>query len=51
MLVLSRKLGEHVIIGTDIFLTIVQIRGDRVKIAIEAPRGIAVHREEVYQRI
>ncbi len=47
MLVLSRKNGESIQIGGDIVLTVVQIRGDKVRIGIQAPNNVAVHRQEV----
>ncbi|WP_102510160.1 carbon storage regulator CsrA [Sanguibacter massiliensis] len=47
MLVLSRKVGESVLIGDDIVVTIVEARGDAVRIGIEAPRSMRVHRSEV----
>ena len=51
MLVLSRHRDESVIIGENIAITIVDIRGDKVRLGIEAPREIAVHRLEVYTAI
>ena len=51
MLVLTRKRDESIIIGDDIKVTIVEVRGDQVKIGIKAPRSISVHREEIYQEI
>ena len=51
MLVLSRKPGESLIIGSDIVLTIVEVRGDKIKLGIEAPREIPVHRLEVAEAI
>jgi carbon storage regulator len=51
MLVLSRERGESVIIGDDIVITIVDIRGDKVRIGIQAPTTLPVHREEVYEAI
>ncbi len=51
MLVLTRKVDESIIIGDNIKITVVDIRGDQAKIGIEAPREISVHREEVYLEI
>jgi carbon storage regulator len=51
MLVLSRHRDESIIIGDDIVITIVDIRGDKVRIGIAAPIEIAVHRQEVYEAI
>ncbi len=51
MLVLSRQRDETIMIGDDIELTVVDIRGDKVRIGINAPSRIAVHRKEVYDEI
>jgi carbon storage regulator len=51
MLVLSRKKNEAIRIGTDVILRIVEIRGDKVRIGIEAPESVPVHRQEVYDAI
>ncbi len=51
MLVLSRQRDESIIIGDDIVITIVDIRGDKVRLGIEAPSEIPVHRREVYEAI
>ena len=51
MLVLSRKKNESVIIDDRIVLTVVEIRGDKVRLGIEAPREVPVHRKEVYDAI
>ncbi len=51
MLVLSRRRDESIIIGDNIKLTIVDIRGDKVRLGIEAPKEIPVHRQEVYDAI
>jgi carbon storage regulator len=51
MLVLTRKVNESVMIGDDVKITVVEVKGDQVKLGITAPRNIAVHREEVYEEI
>ncbi len=51
MLVLSRQRDESIIIGDNIVVTIVDVRGDKVKLGIEAPQDVSVHRREVYEAI
>ena len=51
MLVLSRRVGESVMIGDDVVLTVVEVRGDIVRLGIDAPRDVKVHREEVYREV
>jgi carbon storage regulator len=51
MLVLTRKIGERIVIGENVVLTVVDIRGNKVRLAVEAPREVSVHRQEIYQRI
>jgi carbon storage regulator len=51
MLVLTRKLGEGIIIGDDVTITVVEIKGGNVRIGIEAPRDKKIYRQEVYNRI
>ena len=51
MLVLSRQRDETIMIGDDVEITVVDIRGDKVRLGIEAPAKIAVHRKEVYEAI
>ena len=51
MLVLSRKKDERIIIGDSISIMIVDIRGDKVRLGIDAPRDVTVHRKEVYEAI
>ena len=51
MLVLSRQRDESIIIGDNVIVTIVDVRGDKVRLGIEAPREVSVHRREVYEAI
>ncbi len=51
MLVLSRKLDESIIIGDDIVITVVDVKGEQVKIGISAPKNVSIHRKEVYEAI
>jgi carbon storage regulator len=51
MLVLSRKSGESIVIGGGVKLTVVEVRGDRVRLGFEGPREIAIHRQEVWLQI
>lgn len=51
MLVLSRKKGESVVIDDNIVVTVVEIRGDKVRLGIEAPRDVPIHRTEVKERM
>lgn len=51
MLVLTRKVGESINIGTDVKVTIINLEGGQVRIGIEAPRDVIIHREEVYNKI
>ena len=51
MLVLTRKRNERIRIGDDIIVEIADIRGDKVRLAIQAPKEVSVHREEVYEAI
>ena len=51
MLVLSRKKNESIIINDDITIVVVEIRGDKVRLGVEAPKEIPVHRNEVYEAI
>ncbi|MDZ7271393.1 MAG: carbon storage regulator CsrA [candidate division KSB1 bacterium] len=51
MLILTRRVGESITIGDEIRVKLLGISGRQVKIGIEAPRGVVVHREEVYERI
>ena len=51
MLVLSRKCGERIVIGQNIELTVVEVRRNKVRLAVDAPRDVSVHRQEIYRRI
>jgi len=51
MLVLSRKINEKIWIGNDVSFSVIEIRGDKVKIGIDAPAAVAVHRDEVKRKI
>jgi carbon storage regulator len=51
MLILTRRIGESIIIGDNVGINILGVKGSHVKIGIDAPKEISVHREEIYQRI
>jgi len=51
MLVLARRLNESIMIGDDIEIVVIDIKGDQVKLGIKAPRKVTVHRKEIYQEI
>ena len=51
MLVLTRKAGESIVIGNEVTVTVVEVRNGQVRLGIEAPRSIEVHRKEVYEQV
>lgn len=51
MLILTRRVGETIVIGDEVIITVLGIKGNQVRIGINAPKDVSVHREEIYQRI
>lgn len=51
MLVLSRRVGESIVIGDEVTVTVLEVRGDVVRVGVDAPRHVAVHREELWRQL
>jgi carbon storage regulator len=51
MLILTRRVGETVMIGDDVTITVLGVKGNQVRVGFNAPKSVAVHREEIYERI
>lgn len=51
MLILTRRISESIIVGDDVKITVLGVKGNQVRLGIDAPKNVSVHREEIYQRI
>jgi carbon storage regulator len=51
MLILTRRIGETLMVGDDVSITVLGVKGNQVRIGVNAPKDVGVHREEIYQRI
>jgi len=51
MLILTRRIGETLMVGDDVAITVLGIKGNQIRLGVDAPKDVSVHREEIYQRI
>ncbi|MDX9875701.1 MAG: carbon storage regulator CsrA [Spongiibacteraceae bacterium] len=51
MLILTRRIGETLVVGDEVTITVLGVKGNQVRLGVNAPKDVAVHREEIYQRI
>jgi carbon storage regulator len=51
MLILTRRVGESIIVGDDVTITVLGVKGNQIRLGVNAPKDLSVHREEIYQRI
>lgn len=51
MLILTRRIGESIIVGDDVTITVLGVKGNQIRLGVNAPKHVSVHREEIYQRI
>jgi carbon storage regulator len=51
MLILTRRVGESVMVGTEVTVTVLGVKGNQVRLGVNAPKEVAIHREEIYERV
>jgi len=51
MLILTRRIGETLMVGDDVAITVLGVKGNQIRLGVDAPKNVSVHREEIYQRI
>jgi len=51
MLILTRRIGETLMVGDDVAITVLGVKGNQIRLGVDAPKDVSVHREEIYQRI